>query len=62
MKYMILITEKSNNRCWYDEHVGEEFPALELRNGEWKTRCPYGYINFVNEKHCVLKIVETVDE
>jgi len=50
----ILVTGCHDPHRWYYEYVGYEFPYLGDGNGEYKTRQPNGYINFIQHEDSML--------
>lgn len=54
----ILVTGCYDPHRWYYKYIGWNFPYLGDRNGEYKTRQPDGYLNFIQHEDAELIEVE----
>lgn len=48
---MLKVTACQDGLVWYAKMVGEYVPCLGLEHGEWKSRAPSGYTNFIPENN-----------
>lgn len=46
---LLKVTACQDGLMWYAKMVGEYVPCLGLEHGEWKSRTPTGYSNFIAE-------------
>ena len=46
---LLKVTRCQDAQMWYAKLVGEYVPCLGLSSGEWKSRQPTGYSNFISE-------------
>lgn len=59
MKMVVKVTKSSNNRCWYDSHVGEFFDVLKIWPEGYKVVAPSGYTNIIHNECGELYQTET---